>query len=67
MKTLKGLKNSISSFENKKLANLELVSGGLSQYATETRPRTESTPSSPDNAEYTCYMDNGKTKTIEIG
>ena len=66
MKNLKGMKNTISSFENNKLANLELVMGGKGMYATETKPREASEPSNPNCAEYTCFMDNGKTKSIEI-
>ena len=56
MKNLKGMKNTISSFENNKLANLELVSGGLADAATE-KSRTETQPADPNCADCKVVMD----------
>lgn len=65
MKNLKGLKNTISSFENNRLSNLASINGGLAQ-ATETKPREATQPADPNCADYTCFMDNNKTKEITI-
>jgi hypothetical protein len=65
MKNLKGMKNTISSFENNRLSNLELVSGGLANVATEVS-RTETQPTDPNCGDCAVLMDSGKTRTITI-
>jgi putative peptide modification target (TIGR04139 family) len=61
MKKLEGLKNSISSFENKKLSNLKSIVGG-------TKAVRSNCPSCPDGVEYDHYSDDGKyLGRVEVG
>ena len=64
MKTLKGLKNSISSFENNKLANLETINGGLAQETTIVS--STATEPSANCSDRTDNLDSGKSRTITI-
>ncbi len=65
MKTLKGLNSSFSAFENNKLKNLKVITGGNGDPATE-KSRTESVSSGPNCSEYSIEFDSGKTGSIEI-
>ena len=66
MKKLKGMKNSISSFENKILLNLESIQGGNSYGATESRPREETQVAGPA-VDYNVFKDSGKVVVITVG
>lgn len=64
MKSLKGMKNNFSSFENKKLSSLESIKGGLAEAGTVI----SSTPTqAPEGcSDCTNLTDSGKTITITI-
>lgn len=66
MKTLKGLKNSISSFENNKLSNLELVVGGLAMGDYPTVVSSTPTECGANCADRTETLDSGKKRTLEF-
>ena len=62
MKSLKGMKNTISSFENNRLSNLVNVNGGLADYPTVVS--STSTECGSNCADRTECLDSGKSRTI---
>jgi hypothetical protein len=65
MKKLKGMKNTISSFENNRLNDLRSIGGGLLAAETE-KSRTETQPADPNCGDCDVLMDSGRTRTITI-
>ena len=64
MKSLKGMKNNFSSFENKKLSNLGSIKGGLAEAGTVI---SSSPTQAPEGcSECTNLTDSGKKVTITI-
>lgn len=64
MKSLKGMKNNFSSFENKKLSNLESIKGGLADAGTNLC--SEPTQAAENCSDCKYYKDSGKIVTVTV-
>jgi hypothetical protein len=70
MKKLNGLKNSISSFENNKLENLNKINAGLASTEATIQSETQTTCCGgygPDTPDKITKHDSGRTSTLIVG